>query len=186
MPAPKNFRTAFNGFNREDVVCYLEYLKSRHASEVNQLKTEAESLRARLDAYCDRQLEKRDCSGLEEENAALRQRIQELEQEKEALATQLAQQSQEPVDYPAQELEAYRRAERTEREARERADQVYRRTSLVLNNAAEKLDSVTSQVGPLADSILEQIRHLESGVGATRQSLQDAVCVLEQLRPNHE
>ena len=78
------------------------------------------------------------------------------------------------------------RAERTEREARERADQVYRRTSLVLNNAAEKLDSVTSQVGPLADSILEQIRHLESGVGATRQSLQDAVCVLEQLRPTHE
>ena len=186
MPAPKNFRTAFNGFNREDVVSYLEYLKSRHASEINQLKTEAESLRSRLDAYCDQQLEKRDSSGLEEENAALRQRIQELEQEKEALAAELARQNQEPVDYPAQELEAYRRAERTEREARERADQVYRRTSLVLNSAAEKLDCVTSQVGPLADSILEQIRHLESGVGATRQSLQDAVCVLEQLRNNHE
>ena len=181
MPAPKNFRTAFNGFNREDVVCYLEYLKSRHASEVNQLKSEAESLRAKLDAFCDRQLEKRDCSGLEEENAALRQRIQELEQERDALAAQLAQQ-QEPADYPAQELEAYRRAERTEREARERADQVYRRTSLVLNNAAEKLDCVTSQVSPLADSVLEQIRLLEAGVGATRQSLQDAVSVLEQLR----
>lgn len=181
MPAPKNFRTAFNGFNREDVVCYLEYLKSRHASEVNQLKSEAESLRAKLDAFCDRQLEKRDCSGLEEENAALRQRIQELEQEREALAAQLAQQ-QEPADYPAQELEAYRRAERTEREARERAEQVYRRTSLVLNNAAEKLDGVTSQVSPLADSVLEQIRLLEAGVGATRQSLQDAVSVLEQLR----
>ena len=181
MPAPKNFRTAFNGFNREDVVCYLEYLKSRHASEVNQLKSEAESLRAKLDAFCDRQLEKRDCSGLEEENAALRQRIQELEQEREALAAQLAQQ-QEPADYPAQELEAYRRAERTEREARERAEQVYRRTSLVLNNAAEKLDCVTSQVSPLADSVLEQIRLLEAGVGATRQSLQDAVSVLEQLR----
>ena len=181
MPAPKNFRTAFNGFNREDVVCYLEYLKSRHASEVNQLKSEAESLRAKLDAFCDRQLEKRDCSGLEEENAALRQRIQELEQERDALAAQLAQQ-QEPADYPAQELEAYRRAERTEREARERAEQVYRRTSLVLNNAAEKLDCVTSQVSPLADSVLEQIRLLEAGVGATRQSLQDAVSVLEQLR----
>lgn len=182
MPAPKNFRTAFNGFNREDVVCYLEYLKSRHASEVNQLKTEAESLRARLDAYCNRQLEKRDCSGLEEENAALRQRIQELEQEKDALAAQLTQQ-QEPADYPAQELEAYRRAERTEREARERAEQVYRRTNLVLDNAAAKLDCVTTQVGPLADSVLEQIRLLETGVGATRQSLQDALSVLEQLRP---
>ena len=186
MPAPKNFRTAFNGFNREDVVRYLEYLKSRHASEVNQLKAEAESLRTKLDAYCDRQLEKRDTSGLEEENAALRQRIQELEQEKETLAAQLAQQTQEPADYPAQELEAYRRAERTEREARERAEQVYRRTNLVLDNAAAKLDCVTSQVGPLADSVLEQIRLLEAGVGATRQSLQDAVSVLEQLRPNHE
>ena len=185
MPAPKNFRTAFNGFNREDVVCYLEYLKSRHASEVNQLKAEAEGLRAKLDTFCDRQLEKRDCSGLEEENATLRQRIQELEQEKDALAAQLTQQ-QEPADYPAQELEAYRRAERTEREARERAEQVYRRTNLVLDNAAAKLDCVTTQVGPLADSVLEQIRLLETGVGATRQSLQDALSVLEQLRPNHE
>lgn len=185
MPAPKNFRTAFNGFNREDVVCYLEYLKSRHASEINQLKAEAEGLRAKLDTFCDRQLEKRDCTRLEEENATLRQRIQELEQEKDALAAQLTQQ-QEPADYPAQELEAYRRAERTEREARERAEQVYRRTNLVLDNAAAKLDCVTTQVGPLADSVLEQIRLLETGVGATRQSLQDALSVLEQLRANRE
>ena len=186
MPAPKNFRTAFNGFNREDVVCYLEYLKGRHASEVNQLKTEMEGLRAKLAACYDRQWEKQEGSTLEEENAALRQRIQELEQEKEALAAQLAGQHPEPVDYPAQELEAYRRAERTEREARERAEQVYRRTNLVLNSAAEKMDCLSSRVGPLADSVLEQIRLLEAGVGATRQSLQDAVSVLEQLRPNQE
>ena len=186
MPAPKNFRTAFNGFNREDVVCYLEYLKSRHASEVNQLKTEAESLRARLDAYCDRQLEKRDCSGLEEENAALRQRIQELEQEKEALAAQLAQQSQEPVDYPAQELEAYRRAERAERMARERAEQVYRQTNGVLADASAKVDEAAGQVSQISDHVMSQLDLLREAVNCSKQALADAASGLYSLKPRED
>ena len=49
MSAPQNFRSAFNGFNREDVVRYLEYLNSRHTSQVNQLTSEAEYLRNKLD-----------------------------------------------------------------------------------------------------------------------------------------
>ena len=37
MDAPQNFRTAINGFRREDVVRYLEYLNAKHMTEVNQL-----------------------------------------------------------------------------------------------------------------------------------------------------
>ena len=37
MSAPQNFRTSFNGFNREDVVHYLEYLNSRHQAQVDML-----------------------------------------------------------------------------------------------------------------------------------------------------
>ena len=33
MAAPQNFRSAFNGFNREDVVHYLEYLNSKHQNQ---------------------------------------------------------------------------------------------------------------------------------------------------------
>ena len=40
MAQQKTFRTALNGFNREDVVSYIEYLNSVHAAEINQLNTE--------------------------------------------------------------------------------------------------------------------------------------------------
>ena len=43
-----NFRSAFNGFNREDVVHYLEYLNSKHNNLVNQLSEEAENLRQKV------------------------------------------------------------------------------------------------------------------------------------------
>ena len=45
MAAPKNFRSAFNGFNREDVVRYLEYINAKHTAEINQLTGEADYLR---------------------------------------------------------------------------------------------------------------------------------------------
>ena len=48
MAQPQNFRSAFNGFNREDVVHYLEYLNARHQNQINQLTAEAEELRSRL------------------------------------------------------------------------------------------------------------------------------------------
>ena len=37
MATPQSFRSAFNGFNREDVVHYLEYLNAKHASQLDQL-----------------------------------------------------------------------------------------------------------------------------------------------------
>ena len=48
MDAPQNFRSAFNGFNREDVVNYISYISTKHDTELNELRTEAEELRARL------------------------------------------------------------------------------------------------------------------------------------------
>ena len=51
MPAPQNFRSAFNGFNREDVVRYLEYINAKHTAEVNQLTSEADYLRAKMEAF---------------------------------------------------------------------------------------------------------------------------------------
>ena len=49
MPAPQNFRSAFNGFNREDVVRYLEYINAKHTAEVNQLTSDVDHLRAKLE-----------------------------------------------------------------------------------------------------------------------------------------
>ena len=44
-----NFRSAFNGFRREDVVHYIEYLNAKHTAEVNQLNSEIAFLRQQLE-----------------------------------------------------------------------------------------------------------------------------------------
>ncbi len=46
MALAKNFRSALNGFNREDVVHYIEYLNAKHNSEVQQLSAELELARS--------------------------------------------------------------------------------------------------------------------------------------------
>ena len=50
MSEPQNFRSAFNGFNRDDVVKYLEYINSRHHAQINQLTGENDYLRQQLEA----------------------------------------------------------------------------------------------------------------------------------------
>ena len=50
MAAQQNFRSAFNGFNREDVVHYLEFINAKHTAQVNQLTAENEELREKLEA----------------------------------------------------------------------------------------------------------------------------------------
>ena len=50
MDTPRNFRSAFNGFNREDVVRYIEYMNAQHVAQVNELNIELEFLRGKLAA----------------------------------------------------------------------------------------------------------------------------------------
>jgi hypothetical protein len=50
MDTPRNFRSAFNGFNREDVVHYIEYMNSRHSTQLQELNGELEFLREKLTA----------------------------------------------------------------------------------------------------------------------------------------
>ena len=49
MSTPQNFRSAFNGFNREDVVHYLEYISTKHSNQINQLTSENQELRSALE-----------------------------------------------------------------------------------------------------------------------------------------
>ncbi len=48
MEAPQKFRTAWNGFHRDDVVQYLEFLNAKHQSQVNQLNMELDALRSQV------------------------------------------------------------------------------------------------------------------------------------------
>ena len=44
--AQQTFRTALNGFNRDDVVHYIEFLNAQHSAEVARLQSELEFLRS--------------------------------------------------------------------------------------------------------------------------------------------
>ncbi len=178
MAAPSKFRSAFNGFNREDVVHYLEYLNSKHTAQVNQLTSEADFLRTKLETLQSGEDQAERIAALEQERDELRAQLEALQ----ARCNELEQNPAVPVCGAAEELEVYRRAERTERMARERADLICRQTNVVLGEASVKVNDFATQVGPMADQILSQLSQLQSTIVAGKQSLQDAAVILSTLR----
>lgn len=193
MAAQQNFRSAFNGFNREDVVHYLEYINAKHSSQVNQLTAEAEELRERLAQQPDEDqaalLEslQSECTSLNalleealEEKARLEERCAELQRQLDARP----QTEAVPVPDASAELEAYRRAERAEREARERAELVYYQANGVLTEATAKVDGIAAEITDMADQVMSQLTQLQVAVSSSKQALQDAASIMNIIRPN--
>lgn len=199
MAAPQNFRSAFNGFNREDVVHYLEYINAKHSNQVNQLTAENQELRAAaqqtpvedqselvasLQAQCAEltaQLEEEKTRNAELTGKleALKTRFQELETRSESAV------SAETVSRLAsEELEAYRRAERIEREAKERAELVYFQANGVLTEASAKVDNLSADITDMADQVMQQLTQLQIAVSSSKQALQDASSIMSTIRPN--
>jgi len=186
VSAPQNFRSAFNGFNREDVVRYLEYINTKHTTQLNQLNSENDYLRVKLDSL-------QPDPGLEQERDALLARVEELEARCAQLEQQLAEAQAAPAEVPAptvvgsttEELEAYRRAERTERMARERSELIYHQVNGVLADATVKVDSVASEIAVMADQVMSQLNQLQSAVSGSKQALQDAVSTMYAIKPNN-
>lgn len=239
MAVPQNFRTAFNGFNREDVVRYIEFLNAKHIAEVNQLTSELEFLRSKLAQNQENAVPEPPAPAAapapSEENAALIEqqasRIRELFDENKSLKEQLNAAMEEKSQAAAQleaaladkthaetqlkaaltenaqaaadlqsalqqqnsfksrmeeELEAYRRAERTERLARERAEQLYRQANGALADATTKVDDAAGQIGDLTDRVLSQLSELQTAVSNSKQALRDAAATMYTIRPNIE
>lgn len=190
MSAPQNFRSAFNGFNREDVVKYLEYINTKHTAQVNQLNSEIDYLRTRVEANLPD-------SALVEERDALLSRVEELEARCALLEEQAAAPQQTPQVEAApapvapipssttEELEAYRRAERTERIARERAELIYHQVNGVLADATAKVDETAAEISTMAEQVIAQLNQLQSAVSGSKQALQDAVSTMYAIKPNN-
>ena len=181
MSAPQNFHSAFNGFNREDVVHYLEYLNNKYQNQINQLTAENEELRAQLQEPAEDQSAL--VEQLQEECAQLTARLEEAE-------ARLSQQETEEVSEtgavasPSDELAAYRRAERIEREAKERAELVYFQANGVLTEATAKVDSIAADITGMADHVMGQLTQLQVAVSSSKQALQDAASIMNAIRPN--
>ena len=195
----QNFRSSLHGFNRQDVANYLEYLNNRHAAQVNQLNTDLEELRRQaqapavdpqrliLEARC-RELEQQLRQAQTERDEALSQKedaLQKLEDARRDREDALLRTSGEKLDVN-RELEAYRRAERTERVARERAEQVYSETGTVLTQASNRIDTALRQMTGISRQVSTQLDTLQAAISSSRLALQDAADTIEKLKPGRE
>ena len=213
----QTFRTAFNGFNREDVVQYIEELNARHDSEICQLNTDMQYLQEKLTQYEDLAEDAMDEDDIElaqkvEEQAAVlveqSDRIAELEQQlaeakeatqtAEALLEEAEAQNAEllkqlnaalarqtgAMNQQEAELNAYRRAERVERQANERAMQIHDQVSGVLTGATGKVDEAAAQIAAMTEAAMAQLKQLQLAVTGSKQVLLTTAESLKAIRPN--
>lgn len=157
MVAQQNFRSAFHGFNREDVVHYIEYMNNQHNAQVNQLKTELQALQAELEQFRaaptaeDVQALQEKCAQLEEELAQAKAQME-----------QAAEETPELIQSREAELKAYRRAERVERVAQARVNQLYAQASTALSGAVSKVSEASLQMEALTDLLEGAAADLET------------------------
>lgn len=192
-----NFRSSLHGFNRQDVASYLEYLNSRHAAQVNQLNTDLEALRRQAAAPVEdpqrTALEAR-CRELEQQLETVRKERDEALAQREAAEQKLASARQDREEAllrscgekleANRELEAYRRAERTERMARERAEQVYSETGAVLTQASSRIEAALRQMTGISQQVTGQLDTLQTAIASSRLALQDAAQTIDKLKPS--
>lgn len=192
-----NFRSSLHGFNRQDVANYLEYLNNRHAAQVNQLNTDLEALRRQAEAPAEdpqrTALEAR-CRELEQQLEAARKERDEALAQREAAEQKLASARQDREEAllrscgekleANRELEAYRRAERTERMARERAEQVYSETGAVLTQASNRIEAALRQMTGISQQVTGQLDTLQTAIASSRLALQDAAQTIDKLKPS--
>ena len=207
MAEQQLFRTAFNGFNRDDVVQYIEELNARHAAEVNQLNADLQYLQDQLDAL-EASCPESDApimvettnvdSGLvndlqaklaNAEAAAKTAKAQLDEQKAENLRLQvlldaaLARQNEANNNV---ELDTYRRAERVERDARNRAREVSDKANAALFDATNRVDETAIQISELTDAAMQQLKQLQLAISGSKQVLRDTAASLYAIRPEDE
>ena len=167
MSEMQQFRITMRGFNRQDVVQYIEYMTNKHKSQLDQLNTQLQNTKEELEkaksASADR---------------ALLQQLAESQARCAALEAKIAE--YEASTIPAeQELEVYRRAERAERMAQERAAQVYDQVNAALADASLKVQSAVDGIRSVAEQASAQLQTAETQL----QEAADAICA---IRPEGE
>lgn len=176
MSETKKFRSALNGFNRQDVVQYIEYLNNRNRMQVQQLN---DQLKAAKEAPKD---------AVE----ALEARIAELESQLAEKESQLTQVQQVPdtaavvsdapiISSTEEELEAYRRAERAERQAYERAQSIYEKANGVLAEVTTQADEYAKAMDTACARLAEAMEAYKTALTLNRPKLDEATQALSAI-----
>ena len=208
MNEPQTFRSAFNGFHREDVVNHIAYMNTKHETQVKELRSENDALRTELDelrsrldedsAAQDRAADlQRDLQEQEAQLAAVREELElanqllneqaeqmaalreELEEAREAAAKTPIEKSANHWD----ELRAYRRAETAERQAKERVNDLYDCANTALRGAGSTLADTNAAFEALAEKFRADLVELMNAIEIGKNALGAAADTLDTLRP---
>ena len=179
------FRSSLGGFHRGDVANYIESLSMQHAAAMKEKSGQIDALQAEL--------------------LAARQKLQEAEEEKRALQIKLDDalaaleaatapaedeaedeteaEPEEALDYPKLELEAYRRAEATERLATQRAQQLKRELVDFLENTTARYQQTGEDIAALAEDLKSGLKRLEENLSELDLLFGETAEHLETLTP---
>ena len=166
--AAETFRTSLHGFNRTDVVQFIQKMTTAHEKETRGLQEEADRMRQELDAL------RSEAAVLKEQNEALLAQIEELSQADPAPVVQPEPEPQSAATpgYAEEELAAYRRAEVVERKARERAEATTRLLKNVFAKANERLNAGSEEFSAAVETLRADYARLQ-------QLLSDAKSVFD-------
>ena len=155
MAELQTFRTAFNGFNRSDVMAYIERISLQHRTELRRLKDELAELQA--------------------ENAELQQRLAAQAPAEGSAAPAPAA----PEDPEALELAAYRRAEAAERSTMQRIrkqteklDELMAALQTRYSAAGGELACLSAAMQEDADKVRAVLAALDTGFAETRAAME--------------
>ena len=164
MAATQRFRSAFNGFNRDDVVNYIEYLNNQHVAKVNQLNNQLQEAKGAVSLE--------EMAELQEKLDAALARCAELEEQLQVKEASVGR-----------ELEAYRRAEEAERKANERARSIYAQAHTVLTDATAMAEAASEQFNQVAERTSQQLKEYQSSITAAVDSFKAAASSLNSVKP---
>ena len=209
MNEPQTFRSAFNGFHREDVVNHIAYMTTKHENQTAQLRSDNEALRSELESLREQlsgnAAEQDRIPGLEQTIAEQAEQMAQLREELEtanqllneqaeqmaALREQLEEAREAAAKAPTleksanhwDELRAYRRAETAERQARERVNDLYDHANTALRTTGATLGDTNAAFERLAEKFRSDLVELMEAIETGRTSLHTAADTLDSLRP---
>lgn len=193
------FRGSLGGFNRTDVADYIEKLCLTHAAELKErsrraeeLQTQLEETRAQLreteadrDRLQDQLQEARD--QLQEAHDALEAATApepEPEEPEEPEESEVVEAPEEAPDYPSLELEAYRRAEATERLAARRAEQLSRQMQEFVAHISQRYAETGEEIAALSEDMRNDLQRLQDSLSDLESLFTETTDHFESVEEN--
>lgn len=168
----ENFRSALHGFNRTDVVQFIQKTTTEHERELRRMDEDKGRLQAELEEL------RQEMEMLRSKNVELVEEVKSLQSSAAApqepagedapmLCPEAVMQTA-PVRFDEMELAAYRRAELTERMARERAAASAQRMKATFAQLNEKLRLAEQDVAGVVDALQADFDRLQTALSAAQ------------------